>query len=84
MKFTEKDIARLASFPEQNPNPVIEVDCATGEINYMNPSARKLFPEISESGFGHSLFEEVRKRLPLKKDFQCEVTLDNFIFEQKV
>ena len=84
MKFTERDFARLASFPEQNPNPVIEVDYHTGEINYINPSASRRFPAINENGFKHPLFEEVRKRLSLKKDFQCEVAVDGIIFEQKV
>ena len=50
----------------------------------MNPSASKRFPEINENGFMHPIFEEVRKRLSLKKDFQCEVIVGNSIFEQKV
>lgn len=84
MKFTEQDIARLASFPAQNPNPVIEVDCSSGGINYMNPAAEKRFPEMEKEGLKHSLFDEVRKRISIRKDFQCEVTVGASIFEQKV
>lgn len=84
MKFTEKDIARLALFPEQNPNPVVEVDLGTGGINYLNPAARNRFPEMTGNGFAHPLFDEVRKRVAQKKDFQCEVTVSGSIFEQKV
>ena len=84
MKFTKDDIAHLASFPEQNPNLVIEVDYPTGEISYLNPAAKKYFPELEEIGFKHPLFEEVRKRISLKKDFKCEVIIGNSIFEQKI
>ena len=44
--------ARLASFPELNPNPVVEID-ATGQIHYVNPAARCLFPDLLERGFQH-------------------------------
>lgn len=84
MKFTEQDIARLAAFPAQNPNPVVEIDCVTGEVTYSNPAGKSRFPDIMKEGFSHPLFEEVKKRISLKKDFQCEVTVGNFVFEQKV
>jgi len=84
MKFTEQDIERLASFPAQNPNPVIEIDYGTEEVNYMNPAAENRFPEIEADGLKHILFDEIRKRVSLKKDFQCEVTVGSSIFEQKV
>jgi diguanylate cyclase (GGDEF)-like protein/PAS domain S-box-containing protein len=37
----EGEIRRLATFPQQNPNPVMESD-ATGAIQYVNPAAKKL------------------------------------------
>lgn len=86
MNFSEKEIARLALFPEQNPNPVLEIDTDTGEITYMNPAGKLRFPElITEiSSEQHPLFSEIKKRVYLKKDFQCEVTVDISIFEQKI
>ena len=39
----QERLAQLASFPELNPNPVIEVDL-TGHIHYLNQAARHLFP----------------------------------------
>ena len=39
------DLSYLASFPELNPNPVLEVD-VKGKINYANPAAKNLFPEL--------------------------------------
>ena len=43
----EKRLAHLASFPELNPNPVLEVDSA-GILLYLNPAAKKLFPDFYE------------------------------------
>ena len=36
-KEAEREVQRLASFPELNPNPVMEVD-ASGSITYANPA----------------------------------------------
>ncbi|MEW6468919.1 MAG: SpoIIE family protein phosphatase [Bacteroidota bacterium] len=84
MKFSEKDIARLALFPEQNPNPVLEADLRTGTITYMNPAARQRFPELEEGHEGHPLFAEIKKKLSLRKDFKCEVVVEGCFFEQKI
>lgn len=84
MKYTEKDITRLALFPEQNPNPVIEADLETGEITYMNPAARSRFPELEKGHENHPLFAEITKRLKTRKDFKCEVIVGNSFFEQKI
>ncbi len=84
MKYTDKDIDRLASFPKQNPNPVIEVDYESGEVNYLNPAAEKRFPEMERTGFEHALFSEIKKRLTIKKDFVWEITVGDSIFEQKI
>ena len=48
----ELESAHLASFPERNPNPVIELDAAGGII-YMNPAAKKLFPDLPTEGVRH-------------------------------
>jgi PAS domain S-box-containing protein len=42
----------LASFPEHNPNPIVETDMA-GHVRYANPAARALFPEMMEQGPAH-------------------------------
>lgn len=46
------DLKRLASFPELNPNPVLEVDFA-GTIVYANRAASTLFPDLPETGSDH-------------------------------
>jgi len=40
-KEAEQEIRRLASFPELNPNPVLEVD-DEGQVIYANPAARRV------------------------------------------
>ena len=45
-------LAYLASFPERNPNPVMEVDL-NGGIRYLNPAVLDLFPDLPEQGLAH-------------------------------
>jgi PAS domain S-box-containing protein len=51
-KQVENRLAYLASFPEQNPNPIMEVDL-DGGIRYTNPEALHLFPDLHEQGLAH-------------------------------
>lgn len=48
----EAEQERLASFPELNPNPIVEVDLA-GRLQYANPAARQLFPDLEIAGSQH-------------------------------
>lgn len=51
-KRTEEELVRLASFPRLNPNPVIEAN-VVGEPTYLNPVAKRLFPDLGELGERH-------------------------------
>jgi PAS domain S-box-containing protein len=42
----------LASFPEKNPNPILEIGL-DGCIGYTNPAIDKIFPTLSELQSGH-------------------------------
>jgi PAS domain S-box-containing protein len=44
--------AYLATFPENNPNPVLEVGM-DGQLLYSNPAARRLFPDLAERRLEH-------------------------------
>ncbi len=48
----EEALVRLASFPELNPNPIVEVDLA-GKVSYLNPAAKRLFPDLQMTGLQH-------------------------------
>ena len=50
----EEDTRRLASFPQLNPNPVVETN-PSGEPTYLNPAAAKLFGDLSALGAAHPL-----------------------------
>jgi signal transduction histidine kinase/ActR/RegA family two-component response regulator len=52
-KRAQEKTAWLASFPEQNPNPVVEFDLGKGVVEYANASARDLFPELQSQGTRH-------------------------------
>lgn len=45
----EQELARIASFPKLNPNPVIEMD-SSGTIYYANPASIDRFPGLRETG----------------------------------
>ncbi len=44
-KRAEARLAYLASFPERNPNPIMEVDL-DGVVRYVNPAGLRLFPDL--------------------------------------
>jgi PAS domain S-box-containing protein len=51
-KQAKEQIAHLASFPELNPNPILELDIA-GNIKYLNPRTEALFPDLLSQGCKH-------------------------------
>jgi signal transduction histidine kinase len=54
----EGEMARwLASFPERNPSPIIELELAAGHILYQNPPALRLFPDLPARGLEHPYLE---------------------------
>ncbi len=54
----EERLAWLASFPERNPHPVLEAN-PDGKITYLNPSAVKMFPDITSAGLAHPILEDL-------------------------
>ena len=48
----EIEMTHLASFPELNPNPILELDI-NGQIKYLNPSAKVIFPDLATLGVKH-------------------------------
>ena len=84
----QETLARLASFPEQNPDPVIETNLA-GQVYYLNPIARERFPDLPEIGLPHTLLEglwEITRNLAERGEeaFLRELKVGDFIYEQKI
>lgn len=53
LKDAQQEVLRLASFPTLNPNPISEADL-TGRIQYLNPAAQALFPDLAQRQADHA------------------------------
>lgn len=87
-RFTAAELDRLATFPEQNPNLVIETDLR-GRVNYLNPIAAEHFPELRGEGQAHPLLDDVGSLVTefrsRGEDFVSrQVHVGDAIFEQKI
>ena len=81
-------MARLATFPEQNPNMVIETT-VDGAVTYLNKPASSRFPDLTEQGTRHRLLEHlpgiVESFLSGDEEYRShEVTVGAATFEQKI
>lgn len=72
--------AWLASFPENNPNPVLEIDLAANALNYINPTARGVFPDLKERGLEHPFLVDLHSATkplleggsgPVRREVEC-------------
>jgi diguanylate cyclase (GGDEF)-like protein len=84
-RASEVALARLASFPELIPNPIIEMDLE-GTITYLNPAATFKFPDLKKSGKHHPFIAELVTTVKNQKEnsFIREVEVDKAVFEQSV
>ena len=79
---------RLASFPEYNPNPVVETDL-DANVTYLNPAAEELFGVKYERGASHPLAKDLGPLLGrLMREgsgvLSREVEVQEATFDQKV
>jgi PAS domain S-box-containing protein len=84
----EDRLAHLASFPEMNPNPIVEVN-VDGSIRYLNPAAQKLFSGLNKTelqqiwiGDLNSIREILEKER--KDSFAREVQIGHRWFRQTI
>ncbi|HRQ40170.1 MAG TPA: response regulator [Chloroflexota bacterium] len=89
LQQANQQLTRLASFPELNPDPIIEVDLAGGYIPYLNPAAVQIFPECREEGMRHPLLAGVETiaaamRLDGKTAVLREVEINQVWYQQLI
>ena len=78
-------LARLASFPELIPNPIIEMDLE-GNLTYLNPAATAKFPNLRHIGQEHPILNQLLTAVENQEQtsFVREVIVGDEIFEQSV
>ena len=74
-----EELERLASLPELNPNPVLELDLQ-GRILYCNPAARRVFPGLRAGVEAHPVLWDAARAASDAR----EVVLGDRLFEQRV
>ncbi len=87
-KGAEETLAWLASFPEQDPDPVIEIDL-DGKVTYLNPVTAMLFPHLPETAFQHPILEGLLSIIALlkgrkEKTVTREIAIDGSVYEQRI
>jgi PAS domain S-box-containing protein len=86
-KALEANNAYLATFPEMNADPILELDLE-GNLKYLNPAGKRIFPDLSTLGLKHPLLEdwaEITKQIRHSKLVQPiihEVSFSNSFYEQ--
>ncbi|RKX70821.1 hypothetical protein DRP53_03725 [candidate division WOR-3 bacterium] len=87
-KQTEEVVGRLATFPDQNPHPIIETDLE-GNITYLNPRARHLFGDLPQLGMKHKILQGLRSiindfKKGIHDSISREIDTGEAIFEQTI
>jgi len=87
-KQAEEQLVRLASLPEQNPDPVIETDLE-GRITYLNPASKVQLPELAAAGLQHPMLQGLRSITKTlmndgEQSVAREIELGDSIYEQKI
>jgi len=71
-KRAEEMLAKVASFPLLNPNPIVEADLE-GNVLFVNPAARKTFPDIEKRGPSHPFLAHWRELAAVCHDESSEL-----------
>jgi signal transduction histidine kinase len=87
-RAAQERLEQLATFPEENPNPVIEMNFA-GQTIYLNPVAQIQFPELWQLGGAHPLMQDLRfpfaaRPGETRSHVVREIQIGESVYEQKV
>ncbi len=82
-----QEIARLVTFPEENPHIVMEINIQ-GAITYVNPACRGRFP-VECTDCSHPLLSGLEEKLVnfdqnKWRDFEDEVAIDSCVFNRRI
>ncbi len=81
-KQLNEKIRHLASFPQLNPSPVLEVN-QSGEIIYQNPTTQMLFPDLADRSSNHPfLFDWKQVVKDLKKNNWSKTIIREIAIDQ--
>lgn len=81
-------MVRLASFPELNPNPIVEADL-TGHVHYLNPAAEAMFPDLRTAGPSHPWLADLKAAAEMlekakKRSYIRQVKMGDIWYEQNI
>jgi diguanylate cyclase (GGDEF)-like protein/PAS domain S-box-containing protein len=85
---TQRNLKRLASFAEFNPNPVLELN-KKSEVSYLNPAAATLCPTLVQERTAHPILTGIEEVLAKMEQEGTEATLREVefagsVYEQKI
>ena len=60
---TNEELARPASFPQLNHNPIVECDL-DGTVTYINSATLEEFPDLPSLGLEHPIVAVVKRQVP--------------------
>jgi PAS domain S-box-containing protein len=85
-KKVEAELKRLASFPDLNPNPIVEIDFS-GSICYLNPAAKQMMPDLQDAGLKHLFLKDLESISSIfeqegKEAFVREIKIGDIWFQQ--
>ncbi|NEP18558.1 MAG: EAL domain-containing protein [Leptolyngbya sp. SIO4C1] len=81
----DAELARLVSFLELSPNPIVEIDLQ-GSITYLNPAALGKFSEIRKQGARHPTLAGVIRMVQQADELAClrEIDFDQRTYHQSI
>jgi signal transduction histidine kinase len=87
-KWAQRELKRLADFPEKNAHTVLEYDFETG-VTYINPSGRMFFPDLIEGITKHEVLNGLKEQVDQIRDEKhelsvTEVEIGESIYEKTV
>ncbi|PIR34028.1 MAG: hypothetical protein COV36_01725 [Alphaproteobacteria bacterium CG11_big_fil_rev_8_21_14_0_20_44_7] len=78
---------KIAQFPENNPNPIIQIDLE-GNILYANNATRRNFPDLAEEGIKHKLLTNILElgSIVVENDspLSREISIDDYTYQQTI